>query len=61
MTPSGAMITPNISLANGSGSVSGIGIIENGGTTGGGGARAFIVHGVHYSYLTQLWNSFCEL
>jgi hypothetical protein len=48
------MITPNISLANGSGSVSGIGIIESGGTTGGGGAKASIVHGVHYSYLTEI-------
>jgi hypothetical protein len=45
-------------LANGSGSVSGIGTIENGGTTGGGGARASIVHGVHYPYFTQLWNFF---
>ncbi len=42
MAPSGATITPNNSSASGRKIVGGNGTIRNGGTIGGGGARASI-------------------
>jgi hypothetical protein len=61
VTPSGAIITPSISLANGSGSVSGIGTTKSGGTIGGGGARASISTWGPLLIFNQVVEFFCEL
>jgi hypothetical protein len=63
MAPSGAMTTPNISLASGSKSVSGGGATESGGTTKGGGIRASINMPLHASNLVvkffqNLWQNY---
>jgi hypothetical protein len=63
VTPSGATITPNINLANGSGSVnvSGIGTAESGGTIGGSGARASISTWGPLPIFNLVVEFFCEL
>jgi hypothetical protein len=58
VAPSGVMAIPNISLANGSGnaiSSEPLEVVELLGVVVQGHA---LVHGVHYLYLIQLWNSF---
>jgi len=61
VTPSGATITPNISLANGNGSVSGIKTIKSGGTIGGGGEGASISTWGPLPIFNPIMEFFCEL
>jgi hypothetical protein len=60
LAPSGAIATPNSSLASGSesGNPSDSGTMRSGGTTRGGGARHPLVHEVYCPHWTQLWNFF---